>query len=900
MFGGLTLLSLQVIGAAGQVVVPADVTASAPAPARQVSDDELILYAIALDGLVLTDTLTAYGAQADPLVPVGELARLLDLNISISPVEGRISGQIGESNRALIVDLPQGLARLGGSDIALTAEDVAVSPVDIFIRASALGRLLPLTVEVDPQALSIKLTATEKLPIQARMDRLAKLRGLDRDVGSLAPALVIESPYRLFTPPAFDVALETGTDTRAPRFPRRYDVRAAGDLLYASYTGYLGSDEKGRPSSARLLFERRSPDGNLLGPLGATYASAGDTYTPALPLGPRSVGGRGFTFSTAPLEQASVFQTVDLRGELPIGYDVELYINDVLRSGQRAPVDGRYEFLDVPLVRGTNVIRVVIYGPRGERNEQTRVINVGGGQLAKGEATFDFGIVQQEKTVFHFDRGDFLTLLTPLHGEIRAVAHAAYGVSSRWTVIGGAALYPTLADDRRQLISIGARGSLFGMAIQADAAGDQRGGMAGSIGFAGQPLGVSVVGRHSEYRGDFIDETNRVVDLGRPLSRHSELTLDMSLPSIAGKVVPLSLRLERDEFARGGSTWAALARASVTVADTLLATGFDYQRDNDAEGIVHERLAGSLAASRFIDFKWQVRGVLDYDLLPEAQLRALGLTAARDISQSVGFRFGAGRSFGNGSDFHLQGGAFFRLPFADIALTGDYATAKNDWRVGIRLAFGLAFDPGGAGYQFTRPGPAAGGSAIFHAFHDSNANDRFDPGEEPVPNVAVEGGERKAVTGEDGRAFITGLGASVSGQLRASIDKIDAFYVSAPPSNINFSPRPGQVMAIAYPLAPVAEVLARVTLRKGDEVTGLSAVRLRLVKDGAEPIEGTTEFDGTVIFTGVRPGSYRLELDPEQAERLNMRLASSVTVNVDGEGFANEVAAEVLFATSED
>ena len=37
---------------------------------------------------------------------------------------------------------------------------------------------------------------------------------------------------------------------------------------------------------------------------------------------------------------------------LPLGYDVELYVNDILRSGQRTPVEGRYEFLQVPLVRG--------------------------------------------------------------------------------------------------------------------------------------------------------------------------------------------------------------------------------------------------------------------------------------------------------------------------------------------------------------------------------------------------------------------------------------------------------------------------------------------------------------------------------------------------------------------
>jgi hypothetical protein len=116
------------------------------------------------------------------------------------------------------------------------------------------------------------------------------------------------------------------------------------------------------------------------------------------------VAGRGISFTTAPLEQASVFDTIDLRGELPIGYDVELYINDVLRSGQRAPVQGRYEFLDVPLVRGINLIRIVSYGPRGERSEQVRVVNVGGGQLKKNQTTIEVGLVQQERPLFSLNR----------------------------------------------------------------------------------------------------------------------------------------------------------------------------------------------------------------------------------------------------------------------------------------------------------------------------------------------------------------------------------------------------------------------------------------------------------------------------------------------------------------
>ncbi|HWH18600.1 MAG TPA: hypothetical protein VNT77_09750, partial [Allosphingosinicella sp.] len=323
------------------------------------NEADLLLFSVDLDQLTLTDTLTAYGNAEDPLLPTGELARLLDLAIDVSPADGRIAGSLGQESRSLVVDLDSRTARLGGRNISLAEEDIGRTRTDIYIRASVLQQMLPLRFEVNPEALSIRLMALEKLPIQSRMERLARLRGLGGSIeAGHEPALRIEAPYGLFSPPSFDVVLEAGRDTRTLRpYSGRYDVRLAGDLLYTGFEGYVGSDERGDPTSARALFERRSVQGEL--PLGARRISAGDVFTPALAMGPRSVGGRGISFSTVPLEQASVFSEIDLRGELPIGYDVELYVNDVLRSGQRTPVEGRYEFLKVELVQGINIIRIV-------------------------------------------------------------------------------------------------------------------------------------------------------------------------------------------------------------------------------------------------------------------------------------------------------------------------------------------------------------------------------------------------------------------------------------------------------------------------------------------------------------------------------------------------------------
>jgi hypothetical protein len=621
--------------------------------------------------------------------------------------------------------------------------------------------------------------------------------------------------------------------------------------------------------------------------------SGGDVFTPALSLGPRSVAGRGISFTTAPLEQASVFDTVDLRGELPIGYDVELYINDVLRSGQRAPVQGRYEFLDVPLVRGINLIRIVSYGPRGERSEQVRVINVGGGQLKKGQATIDFGLVQQERPLLTLNGRDERPDLAGA-GELRLVGSLAYGLSEAMTLVAGAAFYPSPSGVERQMLTVGLRTSLFGLAAQGDAAMDHKGGRALGLGLAGRPLGISMVAGHLEYRGGFVDENQLAGDAARPLSRHSELTLDFSLPAIGSKVIPISFRGLRSGYADGGTNWAAGARASTTAANILVSTGLDYQRSTAPGAPVRQQLGGNIAASRFLHYKWQLRGVLDYDLLPGADLRALSFTADRSISDRAALRFGIGHIFQKPRSTSFQAGATVRTAFGDLALTGDFTFPRRDWSVGLRFAFGLGHD--GRSYRATPPGLASGGSAAFRSFIDRNGNGRFDMGEEGVPNVSLEGGERPSVTDASGRSFVVGLGSAPTARLRIGTDRIENFYVSAPAATVEFSPRPGKVLQIPYAITPTGEVMVRLVFRRDGEMVGLSAVRLRLVREGSEPRIATTEFDGTVVFGEVPAGEYRLELDPAQAERLRMRLTAPVAVSVAADGEASEdVSAEIVF-----
>jgi hypothetical protein len=133
--------------AASQAAHAAETAEEAPissGPIAHLREDDLLLYAVDLDGLTLTDSLAAYGDPDDPLIPMGELSRLLDLDVTVSPGSRKITGRIGEAQRPLTIDLANGVSRIGGKDVVLTSQDTAVTPGEIYLRASAVSRLLPV------------------------------------------------------------------------------------------------------------------------------------------------------------------------------------------------------------------------------------------------------------------------------------------------------------------------------------------------------------------------------------------------------------------------------------------------------------------------------------------------------------------------------------------------------------------------------------------------------------------------------------------------------------------------------------------------------------------------------------------------------------------------------------
>lgn len=654
--------------------------------------------------------------------------------------------------------------------------------------------------------------------------------------------------------------------------------------------------------------------------MGATRSDLGDTYTPALALGPRSEGGRGLAITSAPLEQASVFDHVDLRGELPIGWEVELYVDEVLRASQSQPIQGQYEFLGVSLAYGENVVRLVFYGPRGERREEVRRLSVAGGQLARGQSVYNFGVVQQGRPLFDvrgsssasaaaqaLTGGGLAGLAAPApsplegapgDGTWRIAASVSHGLTSALTATAGFAQYTPRPGDTRQVGVVSLSGALEGALLQLDAARDDLGGSAVALGAAGRVAGVSVVARDAEYSGGFIDEippasVGSTVDL----KRDSTASFDF-VERVGGRAMPMTVRLTRDEFEDGEQLWQAQGRLSEAIGRYLISSGLDYQSDGGGPVTANRTLAGAFDASGLTWAKWQLRGDLAYDVAPSARLTTVLLTADRQIAVSNAVHLALGHAF-DARQTSFQVGDTWRLPVMDVSLVGSYTTNPGDFRIGLQISLGLTWDPFHRRYRALGPGAASGGAALIDAFVSGDGGSVRQPSDQPVVGLAVQGAGRMVKTDTAGAAMVTGLGDGAYAQVRVDPESIDNPYLTAPPPLIRLVPRPGRVAVVAYPLTLTGEVEIRVLFEEGNQAPrGLSALAIQLVDAaGRVSARGRTEYDGAAVFDRLAPGRYALRLDPDQAGRLRLALVAPVEVRIPpGGGFAGRLTARVAVA----
>jgi len=888
----------------------ADLGASAPAevrdsPARSdlapVSrpDDQLYILELRLRQLILSEGIFGYVDRSVLLLPLGQLAEALEFPISVDPASGRAEGWFLSENRIFSLDIARQEVVVEGRRGTFDRRSVELHADDIYVDSRLLSNWFPVSLDFDLPNSIIKLKSREPLPIETRLAReemRARLR--DHDGAEASAYEAVETPYEMVDWPFFDFSTEFGfrkDPNGDPEAVAHYNGLVTADLLKMSARMFIAGDESDGLSQARLTLGRKDPNGELAGPLHLTEFSMGDIVTPTVTLISDPNFGRGAEVSTFPIGRTGQFNRSDLIGDLPLGWDVELYRNEVLIDFQLSRPDGRYEFLDVPLVFGTNVLRLEFYGPQGQRRTEVRRVLVGAEQTPKGRLNVRLAANQHDTDLFEVDDTTVPGAEAALEGEGRVFLDTAYGVTRNFSVGAGVSSIPLLAG-RRTYGSLGGRLGFRNTFSELNLVTDSKGGIAGQAGLQMiLPADLSLLIEHGEFR-DFVSED--ADDIAGLLERRSSVRLDGVFGAGPLPRIPFAFSGAHELRDTGHKETELANRLSMVVRMLSFTNSLQWTKVEDA-GTATETANGSLLiGGRFGPAN--IRGEAHYDLEPDLQFSAAGITADWYFDTDFSARVSVQREFVNQPRTTYGIGLSRRFNFASVGLTGEYDTDDGS-QVLLSVSFGIGRDPRTGKWHARAESFAEDGAVSARAFLDNNTNGVFDDGDEALPDIrfATSRGSPRETTGADGVVFMTGLTPYERKDVMLPARSLTDPYWVAQPEGVSIMPRPGRTAVVDFPVMTTGEIDGTAYLESNGVRRDVSEVVVQLLDaQGAVVGQAKTAYDGFYLFDSLAPGRYTVQVDPAQLARLNLASSAPKTIDIRGDGTIVSGADIALFELS--
>lgn len=831
------------------------VAAPASAPLGQApwtaDPDARFLLDVQIRDLILGDGVRAYPTPEGTCVIFGDLVAAFGAPIAIDLKAGKAEGWAFREQNRLRIDRPANAVSYAGKSERLAPDVIRDAPEGWCADTRALSRWFGLRVEARTDSALLMLESEERLPAELAMQRRERAARLTRASAEvdLAGLPRVRLPYLLWRTPSVDVMMDGGITYSAEtgtRVDHRANIVAAGEALRMSYEARVGTDGRGIPSSIRLRAFRSDPEGELLGPLRATHVGIGDVEGIASPLVTTSAAGRGAVVTNRPLFQAVAFDRTEFTGELPPGWDAELYRNGELVAFAGAGSDGRYRFTDVALQFGDNRFEILTYGPQGQVRSRFETVNVGPQAVPPGETHYWAGIVDPGRDLLDFRRGPDPP---PRDSGVRAAVAVEHGLDRRTSL---AALVQSLVvdDERLTYVEGAVRRSIGPAIVEVAAARDDRGGMA----LRGQALariGATNLAWSSFLSRDFAARP-------RGLSAIAEHRFSIDAPLKLGRDLTLPLRgeLRMSEQAGGGRTIEADGRTSLMFSRFNLATLVRYRstRPGGDPRSQEELEAGLIASGRIGPVR--VRGTTEWEVLPASRFRRAELSGYWSRGGSADWE---GALAWEGQDRRARARLTHIRRFDALAIAGT-VEAASDGAVAAGLNLSFSLDRGPGGWRFTRQSLTNGGSVRAQVFRDTNGNGLRDSGERVEQGAVLTAGGRLAdgPTGSDGWAAVAGLDTYRPVAIGVDTSSLgDPNLVPARPAQL-VVPRPGVSAEVLIPLKGGGSIEGVLLKDGGGAFEGLD---VELVDTSGKVVAtGTTDFDGYFLFERVTAGRYALRL----------------------------------------
>ncbi|NUT01454.1 MAG: carboxypeptidase regulatory-like domain-containing protein [Sphingomonas sp.] len=857
----MVLIGLTCVGA---VSAPA---ATPIADGWKADPEAQFLLDVNLRRLRLGDGVRAYQTPEGTCVVFGDFLTALDVPMKIDLAAKKASGWAFKEQHRISIDLHGGVVTYGQASENLAKGTVRETPDGWCVDTAALSRWFKIGVKPNTNASALILESEAKLPVEMAIERERRAAQIKPAKFDLKTLPQVRLPYRMWRAPALDFVVSAGVTYRAKdgvRVDRSSSVYAAGEIARLSYDAQLSTNEKGIPNTLRLRAYRSDPEGGLLGPLKATHFGAGDVSGLVSGLAGSGASGRGAVVTNRPLFNPTAFDKTRFEGDLPVGWEAELYRNGELLAFARPAGNSRYTFEDVQLLYGENRISIVLYGPQGQIRTREEMINVGQENVPAGKTWYWAGVNQPGRDVVAFRHSpEALTL-----PKAQAALSVEHGIDDR-TSVGAIARAMLIGDEHVTFVEGSVRRSIGPALVETGFAWESGGGKAaraqvlakfGSVNVSGQAIladNFHLQGQARKTVRDFKLTVDAPVHVGRSyFSAHSDVRLIKQADS--------SSQLE------------AAARLSTTIRRFNLATDVRYRRQFLAHGPsppgeVEVALIGSGGIGNV-----RLRGYGSVEIAPEARFRSAELSAYWSASEHVDWE-GAIAYDAPSKRARARVSHIWRFDTMALAFTGE---AASDGSVAVGMNLNFSLDPS-HGLSLSRQPLAAAGAIRARVYRDRNDNGVHDDSEPWEKGALITTGTRVTEKPTDDRGSILIGGLTTFTPLAVGVDASSLPDPNLVPKKALqvVVPRPGIPAEVEIGLVGGGQVEGAVVRSGG---LGFEGLKLELVDEAGKVVAtAQTDYDGYFLFDRVAYGRYSVRVGADSANAARIVPDLNVTAMVD-------------------
>ena len=840
--------------------------------------DDAVLFELRLGQYRLGEGVRGYQTPKGVCVDMADMVMALDLPVRVDKKLRRATGWFFNESRTFTLDREAKTVQIVNKSEKLSADTIYDAPEGWCVDSARFASWLGVTLNADLSNAILFVKSDTKLPVELsaeRRARAAKIRPASTfDLKSLPQSRVA---YRGIKAPSVDAVVALGglrEKRGTPRTDVQFELFASGEAGPVAYDARLGSDRHGVPETLRLRAYRYDPDGKLLGPLKATQVAVGDVLGLSTGISSQSSIGRGVMVTNRPLDRPENFDRTSFRGELPAGWDAELYRNGQLLQVAINRADGRYEFLEVPLLYGQNRFEVVLYGPQGQVRRDEKIVTVGPDSIPPRQTWYWAGINQDGRDLIGLGNGPQFG-----SGQWRGSFGLERGLGPKTSVSASYHNLYVKEVGRRNFVEAALRQSLGPVLAQLSGATDLRGGSVLSAQMLGEFGRTYVSAESTNVMGGFRSDR-----IERAVSGLHSISVDHSL-KLGRSVVPVHSEARYTTRTNGQGTFEVGTRVSTSFSRYTLTGEVDWRKDKlpygpDPAGTMESGVLLNARVGRL-----RLRGDARFQITPESRFRSAGLIAewagagdSRHPSQWRG-ELGYDRMLDR-----ARIGLGYSRRFDRVALSASAEAASDgSLAAGLNLSFSFGPDPRRkGGVRMTSSRLATHGQVLARVYRDANGDGVRQPDEPFERDVQIAAGRVPvdALSDANGEVLVDGLEAFRPVLIGVDASSLPDPMVSPSGPGMVVTPRPGVVATVELGLTGAGEVDG--TLVKSGSAT-LEGVDLELVDARGVVISRTrSDFDGYFLFERVPYGQYKVRIAKASADAARLHAGLAGDIRVDG------------------